>query len=288
MRRASLLLALSLFSCGPRTMQVRLKDAERLAVHADGLLNEAQVAADAAEPEKLQRLLDDARRDVQDKDFALVSGAHEYLDRYNELAGRVPTVKQERERRDLVARIDVVKTQLAPRVDALSAAQAALPMSAPTTSAITEVEARAKELTDAVTQQQPLLTSTPESSQWTRQQLDASLKALDTAARAKKGVAFLEGPVTSWRDGLSLETSAKSLATPEEKQQALLGAKEKLTACATASRSFADDKSISAIAFTMPEGKPQTPGQLISTCQRALKPVEAGLKAAKKKKPGRK
>lgn len=269
-------------ACGPRTMQVRLKDAERAAQRADQRLEEAQAAADAAQPEKLQRALDAAKKELNDKDFSLASGAHEYLDRYNELVGRVPTVKQDREHRDLVQRIEAVKAQLAPGVQALSDAQAALPMSAPTAAAIADVELAAKALTDALAPQQALLSSTPESAQWTRARQDAAVKALDAAARGRKGLAFLEGPAAAWREGVALQADAKPKA-PAEQAQALAAAKEKLTACATGARTFADDKSIGALAFTMPDGKTQTPTQLAATCQKALKPLESELRAAQKK-----
>ena len=284
MRRLSLLLLLTFVTaCGPRTMQVRLKDAERLANHADDLLNEAQAAADAAQPEKLQRALDAAKKDLNDKDFSLVAGAHEYLDRYNELSGRVPTVKQDREHRDLVAKIDAARTQLTPKVQAFNDAAAASNPSAPVASVITDVEARSKELADALAPQLALINSTPEGAQWVKTQQDAMAKAGEAATRGKKGVAFLEGPVAAWREGLALQTAAKGKATPAEKEQSLLAAKEKLVSCATSAKTFADDKSISALAFTVPEGKPLTPTQLVGTCQKALKPVEVELKAAQKK-----
>lgn len=278
-----LFLALLFTACGPRTMQVRLKDAERQAQRADQLLDDAQRAADALEPDQLQKSLDAAKREMNDKDFSLASGAHEYLDRYNELVGRIATVKQDREHRDLVQRIDVVKAQLAPKIQTVSDALTALPMNAPTTVAITTIELKVKELTDALAPQQQLLGSTPESSQWTRAQQDLGTKALDAAGRGKKGVAFLEGPVASWREGLALQLAAKDKPIPAEKEQALLSAKEKLTSCAAAAKSFGEDKTLSAVAFVMTEGKPQTPAQLGVTCTKALKPVEADLKAAKKK-----
>lgn len=264
-------------------MQVRLKDAERLANHADDLLNDAQAAADGAQPEKLQRALDAAKKDLNDKDFSLVAGAHEYLDRYNELVGRVGTVKQDREHRDLVAKIDAAKTLLTPKVQAFNDAASALSPSAPTTVVITNIELKSKELSDALGPQTALINSTPEGAQWVKSQQEAMTKAAEAAARGKKGVAFLEGPIAAWRDGLALQTEAKSKATPAEKEQSLLGAKEKLTSCATAAKTFADDKSISALAFTVPEGKPLTPTQLVTACQKALKPVETDLKAAQKK-----
>ncbi len=275
--------ALLVSACGPRTMQVRLKDAERQAQRAEARLDEAQRAADALEPEQLQKALDAAKRELNDRDFSLAPGAHEYLDRYNELVGRVPTVKQDREHRDLVVRIEAVKAQLAPKVLAVSDAQTALPMNAPTTAAITTIELKVGELNDAIAPQQQLLLSTPESSQWTRAQQDLGAKALEAAARGKKGVTFLDGPVASWRDALALQAAAKDKPTPAEKEQALLSAKEKLTACTVAAKAFNDDKSLSAVAFVMPEGKAQTPAQLGAACTRALKPVEADLKAAKKK-----
>ncbi|MGV3622707.1 MAG: hypothetical protein ACO1OB_17950 [Archangium sp.] len=283
MRHLSLLLLLAFTACGPRTMQVRLKDAERLAAHADELLNEAQVAADAAQPEKLERALDAAKRDLNDKDFSLVSGAHEYLDRYNELSGRIPTVKEDRERRDLVARVDAARTLVTPKVQAFNEAAAALSPSAPTTPAITTLELKAKELTDALGPQVGLINSTPDGAQWLKTQQEALTQAADAAARGKKGVAFLEGPVAAWRDALALQADAKRKPTPAEKEQPLLSAKEKLTSCATAAKSFADDKTIASLAFTVPEGKPLTPTQLSSTCTRALKPVETELKAVQKK-----
>ena len=102
--------------------------------------------------------------------------------------------------------------------------------------------------------------------------------ALEAVARSKKGVAFLEGPVTTWKEGLALRADARTKKELSDKESALRDARTKLSACDRTAKPFDEDKITSSIAFTMPSGKPQTPAQLSTTCQKDLKDTEAEWK----------
>lgn len=273
-----LILALVLSACGPKTMDARLRDAERLADRASGHLDKAEKAAIQLEPKDMESALADAKRDLAEKDIELYPEAQMHLDRYKELEGRLPAVKAEREKRDLERRLNAARDKIVPRVQALLEAQEALVPTAPTAALVDSVESKAKAVRDAVDGELDLFVKDADFAAWAKSQRNKVDKALESAARGKKGVAFLEGPVTAWKEGLALRVEARGKKDLTDKESALRDARTKLSACDRNAKPFDEDKVTGAIAFVMPSGKPQTPAQLSTTCQKDLKDTEAEWK----------
>ena len=103
---------------------------------------------------------------------------------------------------------------------------------------------------------------------------------MELVARAKRGLAFLEGPVAEWQSGLVLQKEAKLKKAPAHRELELRESRSKLSACVRNAKSFDEDKATTGIAFSMPTGKSQTPSQLTVACQEGLKSVEAEWKKA--------
>lgn len=274
------LAALLLSACGPKTMEARMRDAERLADKASAHLDDAEKAQAALEPKKLESALEDAKRFLDEKDIELYPEAQMHLDRYKELAAKLPQVKAEREKRDLDARLNTARDKIVPRVQAMLAAQEALVPTAPTRAACDAVDDKAKAVKEAVDDDLDLFVKDADFAAWAKSQRNKVDKALESSARARKGVAFLDGPVVAWREGLALQKEAKTKKSPGDKETALREARTRLSACSRTAQPFEDDKVTNAIAFVMPEGKAQTPAQLATVCDKALKLAEADWKKA--------
>ncbi|MFT3713281.1 MAG: hypothetical protein QM817_36965 [Archangium sp.] len=302
--RVLILLALfALTACGPKTMQARLKDAERLADKASSALDKAEKAGRELEPKDMERALEDAKEYLAAKDSELYPEAQMNIDRYKELAAQVPAVKAAREKKDLDERLNKARDRIVPRVQAMLAAQDALVENAPTKSKCEDLEERSKALKDAVNDDLDLFVKDADFAAWAKSQLKKVDLATDAAKTGRRGLAFLDGPVAVWKDALSQYKDVKGKKDPEDKEKLLGEVRGKYAACSKDAKPFNGDKATKDIAFVMPEGKPQTPSQLIETCDKALKSGEkewkavvaasAKAKAAKnkpppKKKPGKK
>jgi hypothetical protein len=284
-------LVLLLSACGPKTMDARLRDAEKLADRASNHLDRAEKAATALEPKDMESALDDAKRTLAEKDIELYPEAQMHLDRYQELAGRLPQVKAAREKRDLDLRLNAARDKIVPRVQAMMDAQEALVPTAPTRALVDAAENKAKAVKEAVDENLDLFVKDADFAAWAKSQRNKVDKALEGVARARRGVAFLEGPVVAWKEGLALQKDAKDKKDLSDKESALRESRTKISACDRTARPFDEDKVTNSVAFVMPSGKPQTPGQLSVTCQKDLKDVEtewkkvlAALEAEKAKK----
>jgi len=271
-----LLLASS--ACGPKTMEARLRDAERTADRASNHLDRAEKAAVQLEPKDMENALDDAKRELAEKDIELYPEAQMHFDRYKELAARLPQVKAEREKRDLELRLNKARDKIVPRVQAMLEAQEALTPAAPTRALVEALESKAKAVKEAVDDELDLFVKDADFAAWAKSQRNKVDKALEAAARAKKGVQFLEGPVVAWKESQTLLAEAKAKKELSDKESALREARTRLSACGRDARPFDEDKVTGAIAFVMPSGKPQTPEQLAASCQQDLKDTEAQWK----------
>lgn len=273
--------------CGPKTMEARMRDAERLADRASSHLDAAEKAAAALDPKTMESELDDAQRALGEKDIELYPEAQMHLDRYRELRARLAAVKAEKEKRELERRLNAARDKIVPRVQAMLEAQDALVPSAPTRAQCDTLEDRAKAVKEAVDDDLDLFVKDADFAAWAKSQRTKVDRALEAAARARRGVAFLDGPVTDWREGLALQKGAKTKKSPGDRETALRESRTRLSACSRNAKPFDADKATTAVAFALPPGKPQTPGQLIATCDKALKTVETEWKRVLKslKKP---
>jgi hypothetical protein len=295
MRVLILLVLLALTACGPKTMQARLKDAERLADKASASLDKAEKAGRELEPKDMENALEDAKEYLTAKDSELYPEMQMNMDRYKELAAQVPAVKTAREKRDLDVRLNKARDRIVPRVQAMLAAQDALEPTAPTKSKCEDLEERAKALKDAVNDDLDLFVKDADFAAWARSQLKKVDAAQEVAKSGRRGLAFLDGPVSQWKEALAQYKDFRAKKDPEDREKLLGEARAKYAACSKDAKPFDGDKQTKDVAFVMPEGKPQTPAQLISTCDKALKSGEkewktvvtasAKAKAAKNKPP---
>lgn len=277
---ATLALALALFSaCGPKTMQARMRDAERYADKAAAELDEAEKAATALEPKKMESALEDAKEWLDEKDIELYPEAQMHLDRYKELQARVPQVKADREKRDLEIRLNKARDRIVPRVQAMLEAQEALSPNAPSKQQCEAVEDKAKLVKEAVDDDQDLFTKDADFAMWAKSQRNKVDKALEAVARSRKGLAFLDGPAKAYAEALAAQKGAKEKKDPADLEKLLTDAKSKLGVCSKDGKTFDAEKATSTVGFTI-DGKAQTPAQLVTLCDKVLKVVEVDLKKA--------
>lgn len=255
-----------------------MRDAERYADKASAKLDDAEQAARELEPKKMESALEDAKEWLAEKDAELHPETQMHIDRYKELVAKLPAVKAEREKRDLELRLNKARDKIVPRVQAMLEAQENLAPAAPTLAQVEAVESKAKDVREAVDDEADLFAKDQDFAAWAKSQRNKVDKALEAAGRARKAISFLEGPVVAWKDALALQEKARGTKNLADKEAWLKDARTKLATCERTAKAAEDEKATAGVAFSMPTGKPQTPGQLMSACQKALKDGEAEFK----------
>lgn len=269
----ALVLALTA-ACGPKTMEARLRDAERHADKAAAALDDAQAAAEALEPEKMKDALDDAKERLSEADVELHPETSMHQDRYKELFAKYPQVKAEREKRDLEQKLNAARDRIVPRVQAMLEAQEALSATAPTRAQFDALTEKAEKVREAVDDEKGLFEKDADFAAWAKSQRGKVDRAMDAAAKAKKVLAVVEGPGAAWAEAQQLQAEAKKAKTPADKEPVLLKLKERLAACESSAQPLLSEPA----AVVVGSGKPQTAAQLQAACKAALKPADAELK----------
>jgi len=279
--RAGVLLAVLALTgaCGPKSLEARTRQAEKSADEAAEALDRAQKAAEALEPDDLDDALADAKKALADPDIHLYPEAGMHQDRYQELAAKAPEVRAAREKRDLEARLDKARSEVVPLVQAMLEGTEGLTPASATDEKVEAVEKAARRVKERVDDDKGLFAKSPDFKDWAENQLRKADKALEAAARAKKGVAFKAGAVAALAQAKSKRAEAKKLAV-KDRVDALEEAKKQLAACEAGAQAAAKDKDLQAVGFPV-DGKPLTPEKLDKACKDQGKQLEPELKKAK-------
>ncbi|MEW5742714.1 MAG: hypothetical protein AB1938_27600 [Myxococcota bacterium] len=267
-------------ACGPKSIEARTRHAEKRADEAAEALDRAQKAADALEPDDFEDALKDAKDALADPDINLYPEAGMHQDRYAELSGKLAAVRAAREKRDLEAKLDKARSDIVPMVQAMLDATESLTPANATEDKVQVVEEKAKELKERVKDEQALFAKSPDFKDWAENQLRKADKALEVAARAKKGLAFKAGPVAAHALAKAKRAEARK-SKPKEKLEALTEAKKQLAACEAGARAGAKDKDLQAVAFPVGGKAALTPEKLEKACEDLDKQLEPELKKAR-------
>lgn len=268
-------------ACGPKTMEARMRDAERRSDKAAGALDEAQRAAEALEPGKMEDALDDAKGFLNHPDINLYPEAGLQQDRYRELSAKLPEVKKEREKRDLERRLNAARDKVVPRVQALLEAVDALNLATVTKDKLSAIEKLADDVKEGVDDDKDLFEKDKDFAQWAKSQKGKADKALEAMAKGKKALAFIEGAGAAMKDGLAAQKDARTKKDPAERVTVLIEAQGKLSSCEKDASAAASDAVLGPVAFQLNGGKPQTPAQIARACKTALTKVDKDLVKAK-------
>lgn len=281
-RRVGVLCALLLLSpgCGPKSIEARTRLAEKHSDQAAEALDRAQKAADALEPDALDEALADAKGALSDPDINLYPESGMQQDRYAELVAKQAQVRAAREKKDLEAKLDAARSELVPLVQALlDAADGLTPVNA-TAARIEAAQAAAGKLKERVQDDDALFAKSPDFKDWADHQVRKAEKALEVAARAKKGVAFREGAVASYLDAKAKAAKAKKTKAPDERVAQYDGAAQQAKACVTGAKAADLDQDLSALAFPV-DKKALTPQKLQKACADLARALAAPLKQAR-------
>lgn len=181
--------------CGPRTMQARMESGEHHADRAASLMDEAQRALDAVEPDRAESLLNEARSQLLDKDVNTNPEAELLWTRLNQLNARVPEVRgqqaQDQRAKKVAERKQVIEASLTKLRESIAQLKPGLADLGPVRSARDGI----RQVRADLDWKKELQKEDPQFGQY----VDALGVELESAERkadlAEKAVGFAQGPV---------------------------------------------------------------------------------------------
>jgi len=245
MRALAGLCLLSLLACGPKSMSVRMRDAERRADSVNHALDLAEKA--------------EADLEVKDAESA-------------------------REKRDLERRLNSARDKVVPAVQKLSEALDKLSPTAPTREQIAQVEDHAKDVREGVDDAKDMFVKDPDFASWAKSQRSKAEKGLDEVAKAKVKLKFIEGPGAALLEAQKKSKEARTQKSPEDRQAKLQEAKDQLERCVKDGTALSAEPALSGAQLKVQPGpgKPLPPLAWVTQCREAQKGVDAELDKVKK------
>jgi hypothetical protein len=277
-----LLVCLPLLACGPKSMEARMRVAEKRADSVSKSLDQAEKAENDLEPKEAESNLEDAKKGLMDPDINLHPELEMLVDRFKELQARLDATKQAREKRDLDKRLEKARDEVVPAVQKLADALEKLSPNAPTKDQISVVEDDAKKVREGVDDAKDMFVKDPSFASWAKSQRAKAEKALDEVTKAKARLRFIEGAGQQLLDAQSKAKEARALKSLDDKAARLQEAKDLLDKCTTQGPAAIADPLLKDAQLKILPGKPQPPAAVVTACTTALKTVTADLEKTRK------
>jgi hypothetical protein len=280
MRGLLWVICLSLLACGPRTLSVRLRDAERLAGRLDRELDEARAAEDKLEPEEAARALERVKQQLENRDLHLYPESDALKARYQELETALPKVRADRAARDLERKLDALRDDVVARAQKLQDALENLSATAPTKREIDAVEDPAKDVRSRLEEARTLFAKDPAFASWAKNQDAKAEKALEEVGLARLRVQYIEGPGAALDEALKTSQEAKSTTDLEERVAKLGAARKKCVVCIEGSVRALETPALGVSPLPV-GGKIQPPVTALAVCRALEQRLTAEVEAAK-------
>ncbi len=253
--------------CGPRTMQARVAEGERRVDRASSLMDEAQRALEAVEPDRAQDRLRDAKEQLSDRNVDTNPEAELLRSRLSQLEARLPEVRARKARDELARKVDERKGVIQASLTRLRAALAELKPGVTDRSALRSARDGIRMVRDDIAWKRELQTEDPAFGEY----VEALGVELDSAERkielAEKVAAFAEGPVRSLQSATALAEKAKAESRLSKRLELENDSLAQYRACADgAKKQLADDLGLER-AQVMVEGTPTPPPEVRKTCE---------------------
>jgi colicin import membrane protein len=254
-------------ACGPRTFQARMEAAERRGDRASALMDEAQRALDAVEPDRAQDRLRDAREQVSSREMEANPEAGLLRSRLAELEARLPEVKARRARNELAKKVAERKQVIEASLSRLRAAVAELKPGVVDRSLPRVARNALRSVRDDIAWRKELQTEDPDFGGYVEAlgvELDSTERKIDVA---EKVAAFAEGPVRALESASAQMDKAKAEARLSARLDLENDALGKYRACADeAKKQLTDDPGLER-AQVLASGRLTSPPEVQKTCE---------------------
>lgn len=275
------LLALLVFSCGPKSISARREHSQRLADKADEYLSRADQAMTDLEPDEATKNLASTQETLADPDASLYPEYEMLQGKLKEYQARLPAVRRAREQRDLQKAVAEQRRRVEEHLQTLQKRMAALNTMELEVDAVDDAVKAASEVLDVIkdgVDLEPKDKGYLEFVRGTKKTIEESRASLtQTRALAE----FVQGPVKLREKALAAFKTGKTQKDQEDRRASFSEAVGLYEQCQSASRRLltrspaVSRKAIAAL------GKKTTPEAVDSACSTEAKQVSEALQKLK-------
>ena len=290
-RRLGVVLLVALSSgCGPKSLDAKMKDADKLSDKIGGLLDLAEKAMGEADPKKAEEALAEASKLLAEPDMQYSPEREMYVSRHAELAPKLSEAREARKQKDIEEAVVNERAEIGPSLQAMKDAAEAVAGPKVDEKAIDAARDSVTALEKAVgasDERRVFALKDPSFLGYLKRAKAETEKARAIVTKAEKKLKFLNGPVAMKQKATDELKQSKSEKDAEKKRALVASAAGGYGRCVSAGVEFtkgglAGEKLVIAASTTTIES-------FLETCKAAQQSTDKALaklpkpKAAKKK-----
>lgn len=274
-------LTFSLAACGPKTMQAKIREGERLSDRATEALDDAAKALQAYELDRAEDRLRDAEDALSRPEINTNPESELLKSRFEELKAKIPAAREELARREIAkkvaARREIISKSLTAFRKALLESERKLDRAA-----VQEARDAARQVTDDIEWDKGLQEKDSEFKAYVegiRQDLASSEQELSMTERT---IEFLEGPLKDHDDAAARADQARTEKNLDVRLEHFKFAVDHFRQCDANAQKMIQATAALENAAIEDAGKPTTPGKIARACATEAKRLEVRLAATQK------
>ena len=279
-------LCLIALGCGPKSMEAKMKSADKKSDQIGALLDDAERLSAALEPKKAESALRDAKKLLDDPDMQFSPEREMFVSRHAELLQKLTEVQEARRAKDIEDAVRDERSEIGPSLQAMKDAAGAIAGPKIDEKAVTTAKESVTALEKAVgASDERRLTALKDASflGYLKRAKAETEKARAVLTKAEKKLAFLAGPAALKQKAAKDLRDSKTEKDPEKKRTLVSGAATGYAQCLTTGLDFVKGGFASEkIAI---DGATTTVESFLETCKAAQKTTEQALAKLPKPKP---
>lgn len=277
-----LLLVLTAAACGPKTLEQRMKYADKLCEEADTHLRAAEQHLRALEPKRAEDELEEAKDLLSEKDSSLSPEYELMKGRYDELASLLPVVKEQRRKRDLDEAVRERRSKIGPILQAAKDAADALSGKGLDEEKLKTAQRARDALDDELDDDvKELMKQDEDFASYIKRARGELSNVKDAIALAEAKLAFIKGPIAARDEANTRLKNAKKERDLEKKVELIKEALQLYKGCVKDARHYASKPALAKEPVFI-ANRPLLADDVAHECDKAQQPAEKQLDVAKK------
>jgi hypothetical protein len=264
---APLVLAVSLGACGPRSMQARIASGEKKSERASALLDEAERAMNALEPDLAEARIKEAEDLLLDKDVELYPEGDLLRARLTEARGRLAQCREERSRQGLQREVQRHREEVDRALADLRSALPELDRKDAGRAQIDHVRDAGRRVEQRVEGGKGFEAKDPAYAEHAHQALKEVEAARGRTAVVEKMLEFIAGPMKERTDAVAMAERAKAERNLEKRLGLYTQARQRFSGCTDNGQKLIDETpGLEKVSIEL-DGKPVSIKAVTAGCQ---------------------
>lgn len=239
--RLGVLLAVACFGCGPKSVDAKLRDADKIGGKIDSLLNTAEKALGDLEPAKAEEALKEAAVLLKEPDLEISPERDMYSSRHAELAPRLAQVKEARAAKDIEDAVRDERAQIGPSLQAMKDAAEAISgakVDERKIGAARDAVAALEKAVGASDDRRTFALKDSSFQSYLKRAKGETEKARAEVTKAEKKLKFVNGPIALKAEAAEDARKAKIERDAEKKRALMTAAAQAYAKCASGAGEF--------------------------------------------------